>query len=146
MKFAEIIEPEGGFLNDSNSYFLVIGILYTHITPPSGTGTYYGNSGVLMDQNGNGVDFFKITIIQVSSWSLPMPVWNGSSVVTENYTLYTTAPFIYQKSVMLVPPGYRLSDFGYAIGFWLSPDEVEQMILGTGPFSFEKLRRGAIKI
>ncbi|MEM3907686.1 MAG: hypothetical protein QXZ17_12630 [Nitrososphaerota archaeon] len=147
MKFAELEEPPGGYTNNSDSFFLVLGITNTNVTPPTGTGVTFSNSGALQDQIGATVDFFKVVAVIVNSWSLPMPVWNGSSIVNENYTLYTSAAAIYSKSIMLIPPGYKFSNFGIAIGFWLTAEEVEKMIMGQGPFNMERLRgKGEIKI
>ncbi|MEM3907864.1 MAG: hypothetical protein QXZ17_13570 [Nitrososphaerota archaeon] len=147
MKFSEIIEPQGGYLNDSNSYFLVLGIWNQYIPEPTGPGATTVTMGNLIDQNGNIVDFFKNFTIYVNQWTLSMPVWNGSSVVNENYTLNTAVPIIYQKTIMLIPPGYKFNGFGIAVGFWLEPEEVEKMIIGQGPFNLEKIKgRGVIKI
>ncbi|MEM4115624.1 MAG: hypothetical protein QXP59_06445, partial [Saccharolobus sp.] len=53
----------------------------------------------------------------------------GTSMENEPYTQNTSQVFILQKKEMLVPPSYKLSAFGFAIGFWLTFDEVQEYIL-----------------
>ncbi|MEM4005059.1 MAG: hypothetical protein QXM43_05425 [Desulfurococcaceae archaeon] len=140
MKFSEIIEPSGGYVNTSHDYFLVLGIYDRGYPTPTGTGNFENRNGVLTDPNGNTVDVFYDIVVQVSQWTNNMTVWNGTSMETEPYTQNTTQVFILEKKEMLVPPSYRLSGFGYAIGFWLTFDEVQEYILKGNKSVSEKLQ------
>ncbi|MEM3265722.1 MAG: hypothetical protein QXH07_07190 [Thermoplasmata archaeon] len=147
MKFSEIVEPSGGWVNNTTGFFLVIGIYDRGYPTPTGSGNYENRNGVLVDPNGNTVDVFYDIVTQVVKYSGnvnqgtngSMPVWNGSSVVNDPYSspsftqdIYNSTTFIIQKSKMLIPPGYKFSGFGYAIGFWLDDNEVREYILHTG--------------
>ncbi|MEM3860333.1 MAG: hypothetical protein QW478_13200 [Candidatus Micrarchaeaceae archaeon] len=138
MKFAEIIEPSEGFLNNSNSYFLVLGIFYLTIPNLSSQGVGRFDNGQLVDQNGNDVDAFVAVLTNNYPLSGTMPVWNGTSVVNESFSYPSYTITVVQKFWMLVPPGYTLKNFGYAIGFWLSPEEIEEMILSGTLLNFRQ--------
>ncbi|MEM3830024.1 MAG: hypothetical protein QXP36_12555, partial [Conexivisphaerales archaeon] len=113
---------------NSNSYFLVLGIYDRGYPVPNGTGNFENRNGILIDQNGNTVDVFYDIVVQVQSWNSTMTVWNGTTMESEPITLYTSVPIIIKKERMLIPPGYKFQAFGYAIGFWMTIEEVEKML------------------
>ncbi|MEM3423989.1 MAG: hypothetical protein QXE51_05435 [Nitrososphaeria archaeon] len=132
MKFSQIFEPSsGGWRNTSNSYFYVLGIYQVNFNNQTNPGSSRVDSGMLIDPNGNDVDQFISTVAIDFELQGSMPVWNGSSVVSESFSYNSTQYIVIQRYLMLVPPGYTLKNFGVAVGFWLSQEEVEQMILNS---------------
>jgi len=130
MKFSEIIEPPGGYINTTHSYFLVLGIFDRGYPNPTGTGNFESRNGSLIDINQNTVDVFYDIIIQVEQWTDSMTVWNGTAMESEPITHTTSTSIIIEKKEMLIPPGFKLLSFGYAIGFWLTAEEVEEYVKG----------------
>ena len=129
MKFSEIIEPSGGYINNTHSYFLVLGIYDRGYPVPNGIGNFENRNGVLIDSAGNNVDVFYDIVTSVTQFTNSMTVWNGTSMVTEPYTQNTAQVIVIQKESLLIPPGFKFTAFGYAIGFWLTVEEVTEMIL-----------------
>ncbi|MEM3846251.1 MAG: hypothetical protein QXU98_11210, partial [Candidatus Parvarchaeota archaeon] len=140
MKFSEIYEPSGGWKNTTDSYFYVLGIYGIGFINTTSPGTNRFDSGVLLDPNGNDVDQFISVIGICDQLSGSMPVWNGSSVVNESFSYDLTQYIIVQRYLMLIPPGYTFKNFSLAIGFWLTPKEVEQMILNSQSRKIDILR------
>jgi len=131
MKFSEITQDQdGNWTNNTNSFFLVIGIGQQLFPNPSSPGTYPSQKGILNDPNMNIVDIFYNVQVQIIQWNDTMTVWNGSAMESEPKTDVTAVAIIHERERMLVPPGYTLQYFGYAIGFWLDENEVEEYILG----------------
>jgi hypothetical protein len=129
MKFSEIIEPSGGYVNTTHSYFLVLGIYDRGYPVPNGVGNFENRNGVLIDPAGNDVDVFYDIVVSVTQFTNSMTVWNGTAMQSEPYTQNTAQVIIIQKESLLIPPGFKFSAFGYAIGFWLTAEEVNEMIL-----------------
>ena len=116
MEFAEITEDP--FTNTTNNFYLVLDI-FSHPTPnPNSTGINVQKAGALTDPNNRTVGFFYIASSQdyVVAGSLSDEAFAHSYVVKRDW--------------MVVPPQFNLSGHQFAIGFWLSPKEVEQFILG----------------
>ncbi|MEM3193227.1 MAG: hypothetical protein QW292_14305 [Candidatus Parvarchaeota archaeon] len=145
MKIGEISEASkgSGWTNDTNSYFMVMGIQGIPYPAPRGSGIFTAQAGMLYDTGGNQVDAFYTLITEISEYTQSvsqgtngsMPVWNGSSVVDEAYsspsfsqTQYLASNFSIVKPFMIIPPGYTFKLFALAWGFWLSLDELMEMI------------------
>ncbi|MEM3873322.1 MAG: hypothetical protein QXE05_12250 [Nitrososphaeria archaeon] len=140
MKFSEIAEPEGGYKNNTTSYYLVLDIaLDPVITSINSTGSFGTSTGTLYDPNGISVGFFKTVNIVISSIPSTMTVWNGTSMESEPINFIVPTVQFISRHNMLVPPGYTLKNFDYAIGFWLTEEEVEQYIL-HGAIEKEKIQ------
>ncbi|MEM4091202.1 MAG: hypothetical protein QXQ46_10790 [Thermoplasmatales archaeon] len=141
MKFSEIVEPSGGYRNNTTSYFLVLdisGTAYTGIL--NSTGVYTATAGILRDPNGNNVGVFKMIAVVVSSIPSTMTVWNGTSMESEPIDFIVSNTEYSERHNMLIPPGYYFIGFGYAIGFWLDEDEVREYILKGNKSVNEKLQ------
>ncbi|MEM4067681.1 MAG: hypothetical protein QXV17_12570 [Candidatus Micrarchaeaceae archaeon] len=130
MKFSEIIEPSGGYRNNTTSYFLVLDIAGTTYTAMlNSTGVYTAASGILRDPNGNDVGYFKFIAVVVSSVPSTMTVWNGTSMESEPINFIVSNTEYSERHNMIIPPGYYFINFLYAIGFWLDEDEIREYIL-----------------
>jgi len=116
MEFAEITKDP--FKNKSNNFFLVVDIQNEGIAQLSGPGYTQNTDGILEDPSGIVVGrfFFMAEHDYVVVGSLSDEAFAHS--------------FSSRRAWMLVPPNYTFSSFGAAVGFWLSPKEVEQFILG----------------
>jgi len=130
MKFSEIPEPSGGFVNNTNSFFLVLGIYDRGYPNPTGTGNFENRNGILTDPANNTVDVFYDIIIQITQWTNSMTVYNGTSMVSEPYTQNTSQVIVIEKQSLLIPPKYKFQAFGYAIGYWLTSKEVAKWLMG----------------
>ena len=130
MKFSELIEPSGGFINTTNSFFLVLGIYDRGYPNPTGTGNFENRNGILIDPNGNTVDAFYDIIIQITRWTNNMTVWNGTAMESEPYTQTTSQVIVIEKQSLLIPPKFTFQAFSYAIGYWLTVKEVQKWLMG----------------
>ncbi|MEM3489824.1 MAG: hypothetical protein QXO75_09270 [Nitrososphaerota archaeon] len=146
MKFSEIQEPYGGYVNKSDSYFLVLGINSYPSTNPSSIGISQDAVGELVDPENNTVDYFKMAVMATNQWDQSMTVWNGTTMESEPLTQIVSGSWSFEKTIMLIPPGFTFKNFGIAYGFWLSEEEVKQMSLGFGPFNIEKIKGGGIRL
>ena len=116
MEFAEITKDP--FTNNTNNYFLVLDIASESIGNPSSPGRSGTRNGQLSDPSGSPVGYFF--------WNAYQDYEVTGSLSNEAYS----HSYAYRKEWVLVPPKYTFSIFIACIGFWLSPKEVEQFILG----------------
>lgn len=119
MIFTTVAEPTGGWTNESQDFFLVLGVALRP-QPAPGPGEAVLSSGVLTDPSGTVMDQYYQT-------------YYNSKVVAgtlSDEVFEVVCP--YEKKGVLVAPGWGLSGFGQAYGFMLSRQELEQMILGGG--------------
>ncbi|MEM3265721.1 MAG: hypothetical protein QXH07_07185 [Thermoplasmata archaeon] len=118
MKFSKIIEPEsGGYTNNTESWILILGISYLPTVSPDGPGLYEDGVGVVRDLQDNIVD--QMGFVQFQDYLYT----SGSSSYSFSHSVGFMKPFI------LVPPGYNIENFGYAIAFFMDYDEVEEFIM-----------------
>ncbi|MEM3872849.1 MAG: hypothetical protein QXE05_09860 [Nitrososphaeria archaeon] len=144
MKFSEIKEPSGGFKNNSTSYFLVLDIADNPaVSSMDSIGSYSSFAGSLVDPNGVPVANFKFIFINVSSVQSTMTVWNGTSMVSEPINFIIPTVQYIARHEMLIPPGYSFNNFGYAIGFWLTFEELQEYLLKGK--SDEKIRNETLE-
>jgi len=116
MQFAEITEDP--FTNGTNNFFLVLDIASHQIPNPSAVGAAAFANGNLLDPNGEVVGYFNV-----------YQAWNFEVTGSLSDEAYSNA-YASKKNWMFIPPKFQFSNFGKMIGFWLSPKEVEQFILG----------------
>ena len=116
MEFAEITEDP--FKNTTNNFFLVIDIGRHYVPNTNTVGQYAVGNGILIDRSGFAVGFYDL--IQNQDYAL------AGSLSDEAFA----HSYEEKREWILVPPSYTFSQFLRAIGFWLSPKEVEQFILG----------------
>ena len=112
MRYTELEEPEeGGFINNTNSWILIKGISYfPTVTPAIGQEVEDG-VGVVLDNKGNILDQLAFL------WTNTIETGNTS----EPYLNYA---YGWQKEYILVPPGCKVQNFGFAIAFYLDFPEV----------------------
>jgi len=116
MEFAEITQDP--FVNTTNNFFLVLDIFDFVVPQPSAVGGEGVQNGTLTDPNGQGVGRFTQNV----QWDYAVAGSLSDEAFAHSYTE--------RRTWMLVPPQYKVSSFTRMIGFWLSPKEVEQFILG----------------
>ena len=116
MQFAEITEDP--FTNNTNNYFLLLDIEQHNVPNPSSPGIGSIVNGGLQDPNGTYVGFFMLA--QYQDYEVT------GNLSNEAYS----HSYVTKRDWMLIPPGFKLIAILKAIGFWLSPKEVEQFILG----------------
>jgi hypothetical protein len=116
MEFAEITEDP--FTNKTNNYYLVIGIEQTPITNPSSPGVLSAIAGAILDPTGHIVSQMK-------------------EALSQDYVVVGTLSdeafahsWMTHREWGLIPPNFKMTLFAIAYGFWLTPKEVEQFILG----------------
>jgi len=115
MKYTEITEPTGGFINNTTDWILVTGISYfANLTDKDMmSGPNYDNVGVVLDLNGNPVDQYGL-------------IW-GEVVSTGNTSEpYVTFQYTSLKNWILVPPQHKFVSFGTATAFYLTFEELMQ--------------------
>jgi len=119
MKYSEIVEPsEGGFVNNTNSWILVKGISYFPTVAPVLGQSVDDGVGVVLDKEGNILDQLAFL------WSYAFSTGNTNQP-------YLPFSYGFQKEYVLVPPGCKIQNFGFAVAFYLDYDEVMEF-LGIG--------------
>ncbi|MEM3860695.1 MAG: hypothetical protein QW478_15095 [Candidatus Micrarchaeaceae archaeon] len=119
MKFSKIVEPpEGGFTNTTNSWILVVGISYLPTVNPNSPTITEDGVGVVRDEEGNIID--QMGFVEFQDY-----LYTPSSSTT-SYPFSHSIGFM--KSFVLVPPMYNIENFGYAMAFYLSYEEVEEFL------------------
>ena len=116
MEFAEITEDP--LVNKTNNFFLVLGMSAYNTPNPSAVGTSLVEQGILADPNGTSVSLFWMSATQDYEVT--------GSLSDEAYA----HSFSHRKEWLLIPPNFKFTNFSKCYGFWLSPKEVEQFILG----------------
>ena len=116
MEFAEITEDP--FTNNTNNYFLVIDIQNYTIPISTGPGAQQVTTDLLADPSGvNVTEYWK-------AWYQDVEVTGSLSDEAYAHSYFA------KREWLLIPPKFTFKTFGAALGFWLSPKEVEQFILG----------------
>ena len=116
MEFAEITEDP--FTNNTNNFLLVLDIQKHNFPTPSSPGAASLADGLLVDPTDNYVGFFLM--FQYQDYEVT------GSLSNEAYS----HSYVTKREWMLVPPGFSFKSFQRLVGFWLSPAEVKQFILG----------------
>jgi len=112
MRYTELTEPpEGGFINTTNDWILIKGIEYFPTVTPAIGQEIEDGVGVVLDQNGNIVDQLAFL------WTNTISTGNTS----EPYLAYA---YGWQKEYVLVPPSFKIQNFGHAVAFYLNFKEV----------------------
>ncbi len=124
MQFSEpILNGDVDWVNNSQEYFLVTGISNRPgppTFPPVSGETQSATAGQLFDANGNNVDIMYY-------WQYQASVVAGS--LSDEVYEYTA---IWQKNKMLVPPGWKLNNPGSFYGFYMTLDELVEMMKKGG--------------
>ena len=116
MQFAEITDDP--FTNNTNNFFLVLDINSEAVPNPSSPGYLTLTNGVLVDPSGVTIGYY---------WAAFYQDYEVTGSLSDEAYAHSYAR---KKEWILVPPSYTFRSFVRAVGFWLSPKEVEQFILG----------------
>jgi len=116
MRYTELIEPpEGGFINTTHDWILIKGIEYFPTVNPVVGQEIEDGVGVVLDQNGDIVDqlsFLWTNVISTGNTSEP----------------YLGFSYGWQKEYVLVPPSFKIQNFGHAIAFYLNFKELVEFL------------------
>jgi len=113
MEFAEITQDP--WTNNTDKFFIVVGINSINIPSPSSPGHSGSANGFVVDPSGVTVDVF----------------WNSFSQDYEVTGSLSDEAYAHSYSLIhrvVVPPSYKFMSFVRAIGYYVTLDELKGMI------------------
>jgi len=118
MKFQEI--DQDPWVNASSDFYYVLGIRSIGVTPePSSVGRVIILNGTVLDPQSNTVDVYSLYV----SYD-----WTQAGSLSDEAFAHSWQ----NTHRVLIPPGYSMASFGVMYGFFMTFDEVVEMVKHGG--------------